>query len=353
MEELFVVDCDVHQDFTSEEEFTEYLPEHYHDRGVTVPGQPGWDNPVTESGISRTDAVPEDGGPAGSDYELLCEHLFEDFDVDRAVLTGTMFNAIGMHPNLHYATAAIEAHNDWLIEEWLDRDDRFLGTMYVAPADPEHAVEEIERVGAHDQIVQVMMPGSHENPYGHRRYWPIYEAAEEADLPVATHVSSASRGTSWAAATGAGIPLSYIEKHAVGGMPLIGNMASVVLEGVFEGFPDLEWLFLEGRFTWLPDMMWQMDKNWKGLRDQVPWLERPPSEYIRDHCWFSTQPSPEPETPEQLSQMLEMIHADETLLFATDYPHWDNDNPEAIFNTVDEETRRKIYGENARELYGL
>ncbi|QLG29896.1 amidohydrolase family protein (plasmid) [Halorarum halophilum] len=349
-----MVDCDVHQDWATDAEFTKYLPKHYWDRGVTTPGQPGWNNPVAESGISRNDSLPEDGGPAGSDRDLLGEHLFEDFGVNYAVLTGPgANNAFGWHPNLHYGTAGVEAYNDWLIEEWLDRDERFLGSLSVVPADPEHAVEEIERVGDHDQMVQVILPGSYENPYGHKRYWPIYEAAENAGLPIATHVSSSSRGTSWAPATGAGIPLSYIEKHAVVPMPLVGNLASVVLEGVFVEFPDLQWLFVEGRFTWLPDMMWQLDKNWKGLGNQVPWLERQPSEYIRENCWFSTQPVPEPENPEHLTQMLDMVHAEETLVYASDYPHWDNDNPKAMLNGVDEDVRRKIFGENAREIYGL
>jgi predicted TIM-barrel fold metal-dependent hydrolase len=352
--ELFIVDCDVHNDWASEEEFNAYLPEHFRDRGITPPGQPGWDNPIAKSGISRNDALPADGGPAGSDVDLLREQLLEDFGVDYAVMTGSLTNtAFAMHPNLHYATAAVEAFNDWLVERWLEVDDRFLGSLTVAPGDPEHAVSEIERLGTHDQMVQVLLPGTHEAPYGHRRYWPIYEAAERVGLPIATHVSSASRGVTWSAATGAGIPLSYAEKHVVGSAPLMGNLTSVVLEGVFVEYPDLEWLFLEGRFAWLPDAVWHMDKVWKGLKEMVPWLERPPSEYVRDHCWLSTQPVPEPEDPDHLQYILDMVHADETLLYASDYPHWDNDNPAAMLNGVDEETRRRIFGENARQVYGL
>lgn len=96
-----------------------------------------------------------------------------------------------------------------------------------------------------------------------------------------------------------------------------------------------------------------MDKLWKGLRDAVPWLERPPSEYVREHLYFSTQPISEPEDPAHLSYLLEMFHADETVVFSSDYPHSDNDNPVAALRDVDPETRQRIFSDNARELYDL
>ncbi len=63
------------------------------------------------------------------------------------------------------------------------------------------------------------------------------------------------------------------------------------------------------------------------MRDEVPHLKRPPSEYIREQMWFTTQPMDEPERPEDLRAILDWIGWDR-LLFATDYPHWDMDNPE-------------------------
>jgi hypothetical protein len=61
----------------------------------------------------------------------------------------------------------------------------------------------------------------------------------------------------------------------------------------------------------------------------------------------------EPETPEHLRALFEMLHADETLVYSSDYPHWDNDNPAAMLAEIDGDTRRRIFGENAREIYGL
>ncbi|MHB0773833.1 amidohydrolase family protein [Bradyrhizobium sp. 1.29L] len=42
------------------------------------------------------------------------------------------------------------------------------------------------------------------------------------------------------------------------------------------------------------------------------------------------------------------------LLFASDYPHWDWDDPSQAFKcALSESERRGIYFENAADLYGL
>jgi hypothetical protein len=52
--------------------------------------------------------------------------------------------------------------------------------------------------------------------------------------------------------------------------------------------------------------------------------------------------------------MLGMIHAEKTLCFATDYPHWDFDSPDVVLpRKVPEGLRRRIMYENAAELFGF
>ncbi len=198
-----------------------------------------------------------------------------------------------------------------------------------------------------------MLPGADQSPYGHERYWPIYEIAEAKELSIAVHTTTGTYGNAWSASTSAGIPISYPERHMVTPTSIMGNLASVVYEGVFVEYPDLDWVFLEGGLAWLPYFMWKMDKLWKGVKESTPWLNRPPSEYIRENIWFSTQPIAEPENPKHLAYLFEMIHADETVVFSSDYPHWDNDNPRALIRNIDPETRQRIFSENARQIYGL
>jgi predicted TIM-barrel fold metal-dependent hydrolase len=207
-------------------------------------------------------------------------------------------------------------------------------------------------MGDSPQIRAALLPGGSETPYGRPQYWPIYEAAEQQNLAIIIHPSSESHGVQ-NPPTGAGYPNMYFEWHSVLGAIYMGQLASLVAEGVFVEYPDLRIGFIEGGYGWIPHFMWRMDKDWKGLRSQVPWLEKKPSEYIRDNVWFSTQPMEEPETHEQHAQILEMMHADETLMFSSDYPHWDGDSPEWGIPPLPEDMEAQIRYGNARELFDL
>jgi predicted TIM-barrel fold metal-dependent hydrolase len=130
------------------------------------------------------------------------------------------------------------------------------------------------------------------------------------------------------------------------------QVISLVYEGIFERFPDLRVVLMEGGFAWLPSLMWRLDKHWKRLREEVPFLKRPPSEYIRKHMWATTQPMEEPTNPKHLLQVIEHLGSDDMLMFSTDYPHWDYDNPDRAFPVrLPDALKRKIFSENARALY--
>jgi predicted TIM-barrel fold metal-dependent hydrolase len=154
--------------------------------------------------------------------------------------------------------------------------------------------------------------------------------------------------------TGAGWPSHYIEDH--GGMPQAfqAQVTSLVCQGVFEYFPQLKIVLIEGGFAWLPPLAWRLDSMWRRLKDEVPYLKRAPSEYIHDHIWLTTQPMEEPPDRRYFRQLLEQLDADDRLMFATDYPHWDFDAPDRAFPIeLDPLLKRKIMAENAQALYRL
>jgi predicted TIM-barrel fold metal-dependent hydrolase len=131
------------------------------------------------------------------------------------------------------------------------------------------------------------------------------------------------------------------------------HISSFVFEGVFERYPMLKVAALEGGFAWVPSYLWRMDADWKGLRPQTPWVKRPPSEYVLEHVRFASQPADEPDPPEALGSILEWMHAEQTLMFASDYPHWDWDDPAQTFARLDDTLRTRIMSDNARETFGL
>jgi predicted TIM-barrel fold metal-dependent hydrolase len=85
----------------------------------------------------------------------------------------------------------------------------------------------------------------------------------------------------------------------------------------------------------------------------VPHLTRAPSDYIRDHFWITTQPMEEPEKRQHLLDAMGWIGFDR-LLYATDYPHGDFDDPaHALPRGLDPERLEMIRRGNARKVYGL
>ena len=68
---------------------------------------------------------------------------------------------------------------------------------------------------------------------------------------------------------------------------------------------------------------------------------------------FTTQPIEEPEKPEHLVEIFEMMHADKIVMYSSDYPHWDFDSPTQSFPKLPEALHRRIFGETAKELYNL
>ncbi len=110
-------------------------------------------------------------------------------------------------------------------------------------------------------------------------------------------------------------------------------------------------VLIESGVSWLPAWIWRANKTWRGVRAEVPWLKRPPSEYLREHVRLTIQPFDTPPQAGQLDRVLEEIGSDELLLFATDYPHWHFDGAEALPDGLHPELARKISIDNPLRTY--
>jgi predicted TIM-barrel fold metal-dependent hydrolase len=343
-----LIDTDIHNSIGS---LQPYLPRAWHDRyrsqGVSYGA--GYYSPV---GVSRKDAVPPKGGAAGSDPQYMLTDHFDRYGIDYGILTGSGVLGLSVEPDPDYANVLAAASNDRMIDQWLPVSPRFKGSIFINASDPQAAAAEIRRVASHPDLVQVIMASAARMPYGQRYYHPIYEAAEECGLPVAIHPGTEGKGVS-GAPTPSGYPTRYMEWHNILPTNYMTHVNSLVCEGVFEKFPRLKFVAIEGGIAWLPHLMWRMDKNYKALRDTTPWLKRLPSEYIKEHIRLTTQPIEEPDNPEQLLQILQMVEAERTVMFSSDYPHWDNDNPRMALPRMPKTMRNRIMSETAADLYGL
>jgi uncharacterized protein len=97
--------------------------------------------------------------------------------------------------------------------------------------------------------------------------------------------------------------------------------------------------------------MWRLDSEYRALRREVPWLTRRPSEYIREHVRVTTQPIDEPERPEDLVELLNLVHAEDLLCYSSDYPHWDQEGVDHLAKVLPPEWHDRVFRENALALY--
>ncbi|WP_241827911.1 amidohydrolase family protein [Actinopolymorpha singaporensis] len=302
---------------------------------------------MAEGGVGTIGAerYPKLPGPS-VDLHLLRDRLLDRWQARYAVLNCGL--EISSLHNEDWALAMARAVNDWLATEWLAHDTRLRGSIVVPPQSPGSAAEEIDRLGRHPGFVQVLLPVRAETPLGKRRYWPIYEAAERNRLAVGIFAG----GTSGNPTTPVGWPSYYLEDYVSYAQAFQAQVVSLVSEGVFTKYPRLRVVLTEGGFTWLPGLMWRFDKNWKGLRREVPWVDRPPSQIIRDHVRLTTQPLDEPDDPKHLVETIEQLGSDELLMFATNYPHWQFDSDEGVLPSgLPREVEHRILAGNAHDTY--
>ena len=135
-------------------------------------------------------------GPDGSTRDRTrrssAQHLFVDRGVDVAILHPM---TRGIMPDRHLGTAIAAAHNEMMVTRWLEHaefGDRFRGTIRVNPDDITGALREIDKYKDHPRVVQIGVPLQSRELYGKPQFWPLWEAAVDANLPVAVHIEVGS-----------------------------------------------------------------------------------------------------------------------------------------------------------------
>ena len=352
---LRAIDVDLHHHVSDWKSVAPYVPEGLRWR-VTRPAGP----PLARHGYKKVGATSGDvpvpppdsefGRHPAADPRWVKERYLDRRGVDLAILTGDLLG-LGVQPNPDLSAAIARGLNDWTLETWVRPYDCFKGSILIAQQDPEQAAAEIDRLGDDPGMVQALMCSAGETPFGRRFYHPIYAACVRHGLPLALHLGSEGAGIS-SAATGVGHPTTYYEWYAALPQVYMAHIVSMVSEGVFERFPGLKVVLYEGGFFWVPHLLWRFDKNWKAQLLEVPWVKDPPSRYILDHFSWTSYPLEKPRDPAHLAQICEMVRAERTLLFSSNYPSWEYGDPFAMLEEIPATLRRRVLVENALDLYG-
>lgn len=353
-QKLSVVDCDIHPQVKKPDDLTQFLPRQWQDYVKTWGGfyrqalSDTLSHPRMAPDVARNDAYPPEGLP-GSDLAFMQEQHLDANNVETGMLM-PLNRGPGNQRNLDFGAALAHAVNEWQVAYWTSQDSRLRASIVIAQEDPDAAVAEIKKRAGDKNFLQIMVPPRTLEPLGRRRYWPIYQAAVDHNLPLVLHV----QGINGFASTASGYPSYYIEEHHSNVQGMQSLITSLVFEGVFERFPDLRIVLVEGGIVWAQALRWRLDKHWHHFRAELPHIKRPPSEYISKHIWFTTQPLDEPERPEDLAAVFQDIGCDR-IMFSTDYPHWDFDDPRFVLGKLGlkQEVMQQIFSGNAKQLYNL
>jgi len=280
-----------------------------------------------------------------------------EFDLDYSVLNPTLNLALSTVNNDHAAVALANAYNSWILDQFVDERENIVTPLVVAPQHPEKAAEEIDDRADEEGVVGVTLPSTGMvPPAGHRTYDPIYEAAERNGLPVLLHSGSGATANSfptvrkWAE--------TYAEDHAVvHPFTAMWHLTTMLFRGVPERFPDLEVVFQEAGVGWIGYTMWRLDDHYLELSDEIPGLEKLPSEYVHDRFYFTTQPlGHTARHPEHLAKAIEMAGPG-NVMYSSDLPHPDFDPPEELFDRIqgrlEPEDIEAIMGKTALEVFDL
>ena len=269
-------------------------------------------------------------------------------EIDTAVLYPTNGLAIGRVREPAFAAALCRAYNDY-IADYCKASPRLRAVANLSIGNVAEAVQELNRAVARLGLVGAMLAAqAHGKNLGSPEFYPLYEEAERLGVPLAIHAFGGDEA-------GSEIFDQFICIHTTGHpFPILRQLTAMIFGGIPELFPKLKLAYLEVGCGWIPYWMERMDGEWeKRGRAEAPLCKKMPSEYLRSGQIYYGCESEE----KMLGYVVGEIGS-ETLMYASDYPHWDMAWPESAVlvwrrGDLSLEAKQNILERNARRLYNL
>ena len=290
--------------------------------------------------VARTRAMDEDGVLASacfpmSEFPRFCGQSFLEGD------------------DKDLGLACIRAYNDFMVEEWCAAaPGRFVPLVIVPMWDAELAAEEVRRTAAmgaraitfSEDPFKLGLPSLHDPNHA----WdPLFAAAQEAGMPLCTHIGSGS----W-------VPPGPPEQPFVVGLANTTTLSTLtfyewMLSDTFVRFPQLRLVLSEGGIGWIPhalehaDYVWHRHGRWTDSK-----LPEPPSRYFPEHvfgCFIDDEFG---------AAHVRDIGVNNVML-ETDYPHSDSSWPntqkmaEERLDYLDDDELRLVTRGNAERVFNF
>ncbi|MDX2381594.1 MAG: amidohydrolase family protein [Acidimicrobiia bacterium] len=264
-----------------------------------------------------------------------------------------------MTPRLRYG--ATRAHNRAMRDFCAD-DPRLMGVAAIPTHDVEHALVELDwALEAGLEAVWVPHGLVADRSPGHVDLYPLWEQLADARVPFVLHIGGAplQLDPGWAN-TGRPPARDWMgggENVRSKDMAVLHQgpetwVSMMVMDGIFEKFPNLRGAAVELGAGWVPSLLDRLDRtvrSWSKVDQYLAQLERAPSEVLREQMAFT------PFVFEDIGTLIDRSH-DDLYLFSSDYPHVEGGrDPIGRFETSlgqrAPEVRDRFYADNFLKIW--
>lgn len=269
-------------------------------------------------------------------------------EIDTAVMYPTSGLGIGRIREPAYAAALCRAYNDY-ISEYCKASPRLKAVANLPIYNPQECAKELNRAVTKLGLVGAMVAAqAHSKNLASPEFYPLYEEAQRLGAPLAIHAFGGDEA-------GSEIFDQFICLHTTGHpFPVLRQLTAMIFGGIPELFPRLKLAYLEIGCGWIPYWAERMDEEWE-LRGkaEAPLCKKKPSEYLTSgQIYYGCEPD------EKMIGYIVSEIGSKTLMFASDYPHWDMSWPDSAVliwrrKDLSEEAKKDILGNSARRFYNL
>ena len=262
-------------------------------------------------------------------------------DIDIQVLFPTLF----LRPitNEHDREMALaRSYNRWLGDIWKQSGGR-LRWVAVPPlyslVDPGLVRQELEWAKANGACGIFMRGFECERFTNDRYFFPLFEIAQELDLPLCYHAGNSSFANHDSFNRDLGIMIFKF--------PVMGAFLYLLGDEIPKRFPGLRWAFVEASAQWVPYML-----NEARMRLAAKGIQMTDTTLSDNNFYITTQKS------DHLHWLLDEI-GDDNLIVGTDYGHNDVAVEIEVIKRLGEDggikasSVEKILQTNPSELYGI
>lgn len=244
--------------------------------------------------------------------------------------------------------ACFRAFNDWAADYCSEDPTRLIGTGLVALDDIPSAVAELGRIAAKGlRGAMIWAEPPVDRPYSHPDYEPFWAAAQDLDMKMSLHSLTSRREGS---DPGKG---DMLFRAVILYQEVARTISDLILHGVCEKFPRLEFVSAENEITWLPFHLWRMDQLFDKLHTMSDVkLSMRPSEYFNRQMYATFIEDT------MFTNTVGTMGVD-NIMWSSDFPHLASTFPRSREFIADklgglsEVDRLKIVRDNVARLYDI